>query len=119
MYLYLYILEPAFLEKVAKQEAEEKDTTQEIMETISEEIVNNDGLKQLVRKSKPTTNSTGERIFRYDIMISYCHADKELTYKINKFLADHGFKVWIDLDNMYGPGKKILFILLKQILYNF
>jgi hypothetical protein len=40
-------------------------------------------------------------------MISYCHADKELTYKIHKFLIDQGFKVWIDLDSMYGPGKKL------------
>ncbi len=46
-----------------------------------------------------------DRSFQYDIMISYCHTDKELTYKIHKFLIDKGFKVWIDLDNMYGPGK--------------
>jgi hypothetical protein len=38
-------------------------------------------------------------------MISYCHADKELVYRIQEFLADKGFKIWFDRDNMYGPGK--------------
>ena len=46
-----------------------------------------------------TTNS------QYDIMISYCHADKEIVYRIHKFLLDKGFKIWFDRDNIYGPGK--------------
>ncbi len=105
--LYVCILEPAFLEKVARQD-EEKNAANEVMETVIEEIINSDGQKQLVTKIKPTLDTTGERVFPYDIMISYCHADKELTYKIHKFLLDQGFKVWIDLDNMYGPGKTII-----------
>ena len=102
----LYILEPSFLEKIAKQEVEEKNATPEVMETVIEEIVNNDGQKQLVTTIKPSVDVSSERIFQYDIMISYCHADKELTYKIHKFLVDQGLKVWIDLDSMYGPGKR-------------
>jgi hypothetical protein len=94
------------LEKVAKQEAEEINAANQVMETVVEEIINSDGQKQLVTTIRPTLDSTGERTFQYDIMISYCHADKELTYKIHKFLLHKGFKVWIDLDNMYGPGKK-------------
>jgi len=43
--------------------------------------------------------------YEYDIMISYCHADKELVHRVQHFLADHGFKIWIDHDQMYGPGK--------------
>jgi hypothetical protein len=39
-------------------------------------------------------------------MISYCHEDKELVHKIHRFLADQGFKIWIDRDQIYGPGKK-------------
>ena len=102
------ISEPASLEKVAKQEEEQQAAVEGIMETIIEEIVNEDGQKQLVTKVKPVVNNTGERIYQYDMMISYCHADKELTYKIHKYLLDQGFKVWIDLDNMYGPGKNII-----------
>lgn len=37
-------------------------------------------------------------------MISYCHADKELVYRIHKYLSDKGFKIWLDRDNIYGPG---------------
>ncbi len=113
MCFYLYILEPAFLAKVAKQESEEQDAAKDVMETIIEEVVTVDGQKQLITRIQPATNSIGERTFQYDIMISYCHADKELTYKIHKFLVDQGFKVWIDLDNMYGPGKNIPMIFLE------
>lgn len=104
------VLEPAFLKKVAKQELEEKNAAKKVLETIVEEVVNIDGERQLVTTTKPVANSPKERTFEYDIMISYCHADKDLTYKIQKFLVEHGFKVWIDLDNMYGPGKKISMI---------
>jgi hypothetical protein len=41
-------------------------------------------------------------------MISYCHADKELVYRIQEFLANKGFKIWFDRDNMYGPGKNYI-----------
>jgi hypothetical protein len=108
--LYFTIVEPAFLKKLAKQEAEEKKATKEVLETVVEEVVNSDGQRQLVAITKPVNNSPEERTFEYDIMISYCHADKDLTYKIHRFLVDHGFKIWIDLDNMYGPGKKISII---------
>jgi hypothetical protein len=91
------------LEKVAEQEAEtnEKDTEAEI-------VIGENGTEQIVRTARRGSVTPSERSYRYDIMISYCHADKELTYKIHKFLIDQGFKVWIDLDNMYGPGKTIL-----------
>ncbi len=107
MYLYFSVLEPAFLKKVAKQEMDEKNAGKEVLETIVEEVINSDGQRQLVTTIKPVIHSTEERTFEYDIMISYCHADKELTYKIHKFLVERGFKIWIDLDNMYGPGEKI------------
>ena len=46
----------------------------------------------------------GERTFAYDMMISYCHADKEIVHKIYHFLEAQGFKIWIDLNHMHGPG---------------
>lgn len=48
--------------------------------------------------------------FEYDIMISYCHADKELVHKIHRYLADQGFKIWIDQEQIYGPGNHHPFI---------
>ena len=108
-YSHFSFLEPAYLRKVAKQEAEEEEekAVKEALGTIIEEVVTSDGQKQLIKRVKPVISSSDERTFEYDIMISYCHADKELTYKIHRFLVDIGFKVWIDLDNMYGPGKMI------------
>ncbi|CAF2529791.1 unnamed protein product [Rotaria sp. Silwood2] len=46
--------------------------------------------------------------YLYDIMISYCHADKQLVNRIHKFLVDKGFKVWIDRDNIYGPAMQAM-----------
>lgn len=95
--------EPASLEKVAQQEAEEEEEDSEMMTT--EVVIGADGNQQLITKVKPTISAPGERVFKYDIMISYCHADKDLCYKIHKFLVNQGFKIWLDLDNMHGPGR--------------
>jgi hypothetical protein len=89
------------LEKVAKEETN----------TVTEVVINDHGEEELVTTVKSSANIPGERTFEYDIMISYCHADKDLIYKIHKFLIAQDFKVWIDLDNMYGPGKFLLYIL--------
>lgn len=40
--------------------------------------------------------------YSYDIMISYSHQDKELVHKIYSKLLEDGFKIWMDLENMYG-----------------
>ena len=50
-------------------------------------------------------NKPNKEEFLYDIMISYCHADKELVYRVHQFLAEKGFKIWFDRDNIYGPGE--------------
>ena len=47
----------------------------------------------------PETNTPNER---YDIMISYSHANKELCYKIHQSLLQANFRVWLDFENMYG-----------------
>jgi hypothetical protein len=41
--------------------------------------------------------------YKYDIMISYCHKDKELCHRLYYRLLQSKFRVWIDLENMYGP----------------
>jgi hypothetical protein len=108
IYFYTYVLEPTSLEKVAKQEEEEQEGETVEKTATTEIVIGENGTEQIVRTMRPRSSTPSERSYRYDIMISYCHADKELTYKIHKFLIDQGFKVWIDLDNMYGPGKTIL-----------
>ncbi|CAM4836539.1 unnamed protein product [Rotaria magnacalcarata] len=95
---------PAMLERRAKKESEEKNEATSEMITVTEEIVKSDGTKEQVTVTKPAPQANRERIFQYDIMISYCHADKELIYKIHKFLLAEGFRIWIDLNNMFGPA---------------
>jgi len=99
----IVILEPAFLDKVAKREQEEAEQVEE--ESITREVViGTDGRKKMIT-TKRSSIAQAERVFQYDMMISYCHKDQELIKKIHKFLLDQGFKIWIDLNNMFGPGK--------------
>ncbi len=53
--------------------------------------------------------------YQYDIMISYCHTDKELVYRIHKFLSEKGLKIWFDRDHIYGPGMNNEF----HFIYNY
>ncbi|CAF3341477.1 unnamed protein product [Rotaria sp. Silwood1] len=39
---------------------------------------------------------------QYDMMISYCWAQKDLCHKINDRLEQDGYKVWLDRDEMRG-----------------
>jgi hypothetical protein len=64
------------------------------------EVVQSDGKKQEKEQDTPKKDE-----YQYDIMISYCHADKEAVYRIHKYLSDKGYKIWLDRDNIYGPGK--------------
>ena len=56
----------------------------------------------------PNENTTEKKIvpsiqkMSYDIMISYCHQDKTICHRLHKRLLADKFKVWIDLENMYG-----------------
>ncbi|CAF1273049.1 unnamed protein product [Adineta ricciae] len=38
----------------------------------------------------------------YDIMISYCHKDKDLCFQLYDRLQEDNFRVWIDRDQMHG-----------------
>nr|CAF4123563.1 unnamed protein product [Adineta steineri] len=39
---------------------------------------------------------------QYDIMISYCHRNKDLCHDIYDRLVNDGFRVWLDRENMFG-----------------
>jgi len=34
-------------------------------------------------------------------MISYCYNDKQIVYKIEQFLINEGFDVWLDRDILH------------------
>ncbi|CAF0720479.1 unnamed protein product [Adineta ricciae] len=98
------VQEPAFLEKVAKNQQNEAEGSQQQEIETTEVIIGPDGKEQIVTKTKRVDIAPAEQTFQYDMMISYCHADKDLIYKIHQFLLDQGFKIWIDLNNMFGPA---------------
>ncbi|CAF4376890.1 unnamed protein product, partial [Rotaria sp. Silwood2] len=47
-------------------------------------------------------NISDEEFKEYDMMISYCWAQKTLCHKINDRLEQEGYKVWLDRDEMRG-----------------
>ncbi|CAF3831953.1 unnamed protein product [Rotaria sp. Silwood1] len=59
-------------------------------------------LWKLEKEAEVVANSTNSKSYKYDIMISYSHSDRQLCYQIYERLVQDGFNVWIDRDNMYG-----------------
>ncbi|CAF1054547.1 unnamed protein product [Adineta steineri] len=55
------------------------------------------------RKLSPAQPFIPSQAHKYDIMISYCHRDKELSHRIYYRLLEDKFRVWMDVENMYGP----------------
>ncbi|CAF1201536.1 unnamed protein product [Rotaria sp. Silwood1] len=49
--------------------------------------------------AKPTTLTS----YKYDVMISYSHKDKEICLRIHQQLINDGFHVWLDKDCLRGP----------------
>lgn len=97
------------MEKIAKQKEEDKKKEEEATE-VTEVVIGEDGKETTVTKKVYANVGQTEPDFKYDMMISYCHADKELIHKIHNFLLEQGFKIWIDLNNMFGPGKRNYFL---------
>lgn len=97
---------------MAKQADEDSESETQV-------IIGADGKEQVVKTGKRGAAAQAEKVFEYDIMISYCHADKDLVKKIHKFLLEEGFKVWIDLENMFGPGRFLLHLDQRQIPLDF
>lgn len=97
-----------FLEQVVLKASKNKQAKLlNILEMIKtgKFVTGTDKKEQDIIKNHDNTSAVqDEPVFQYDIMISYCHADKDLVHKIYRFLLDQGFKIWIDLDNMFGPG---------------
>jgi hypothetical protein len=54
-----------------------------------------------------TNITSGNQKYKYDIMISYCYADKEIVHKIQLLLVNKGYNIWLDRDYNHGHGKTI------------
>ena len=52
------------------------------------------------REENMAINKSEEKNF--DIMISYCHREKEICKKLYEELVRSGYRVWIDYDQMHG-----------------
>jgi hypothetical protein len=59
----------------------------------------------MTKKQTETIAATDNRNFKYDMMISYCYADREIVYQIHQFLANEGFNIWLDRNNIHEQGK--------------
>ncbi|CAF1993812.1 unnamed protein product [Rotaria magnacalcarata] len=49
---------------------------------------------------KSTTQSAIS--YKYDIMLSYSHSDKDLCYRLHDRLTNDHFRVWLDREQMHG-----------------
>ena len=58
--------------------------------------------KEKESESKPKENSDDKDGKKYDIMISYCWAQKALCHQINDRLEQDKYNVWLDRDEMHG-----------------
>ena len=81
----------------------------EILDTIDKTIYQN--IKELVEQIKWNSNETTEKVHSTEethgkehIMISYNTASRELCLKIKEELESHGFKVWIDVNDIHGSS---------------
>ncbi|CAF4502919.1 unnamed protein product, partial [Rotaria sp. Silwood2] len=58
-----------------------------------------------------------ESKFQYDAMISYSHKDKEICRRIHDTLIADNFRVWIDLERMYGVMMQAMADAIEQSRY--
>ncbi|CAF2614297.1 unnamed protein product [Rotaria sp. Silwood2] len=76
-----------------------------VIETILKGCVKPDGNfwnPYPMENTSQTTSNSLPSSSSYDVMISYCHHDKDLCHKLYERLVQDGYRVWIDLENMYG-----------------
>ncbi|CAF3785518.1 unnamed protein product [Rotaria socialis] len=46
--------------------------------------------------------------YEYDLMISYCHADKDIVHKIQKFLTNEGYNIWINRSHKHRQAMEVV-----------
>ena len=53
-------------------------------------------------KLVPTATADANSTYKYDIMLSYSHNDRNLCHRLHDCLVKDNFRVWIDRDHMHG-----------------
>jgi formyltetrahydrofolate hydrolase len=43
--------------------------------------------------------------YKYDIMISYCSADKDIVHNVQQFLVNEGYNIWSERNHNNEQGK--------------
>ncbi len=82
-----------FLDELKKLLASTEDNGKRVAEGI---------FWKLEQEKKPIEVTLDPSSDQYDIMISYCHRNKDLCHAIYDRLTKDGFRVWLDRENMYG-----------------
>ncbi|UJR19088.1 hypothetical protein I4U23_022219 [Adineta vaga] len=70
-------------------------------EKFKKEAEENESNEQTTEEKKESTDDK-EKPEQYDMMISYCWAQKEVCHQINDRLEKEGYSVWLDRDEMRG-----------------
>jgi hypothetical protein len=66
------------------------------------------------RENAKSTTISADRKYKNDIMISYCYNDKQIVYKIEQFLINEGFDVWLDRDILHRQSN---FVIRSIVIY--
>ncbi|CAF1549758.1 unnamed protein product, partial [Rotaria sp. Silwood1] len=103
-----------FVDHVKQLRDSEKKDVSKMAHGIMWKIEDEEKFKQRgeqKNKEKPQNDKSGDDAskgrsdtdsIQYDMMISYCWAQKDLCHKINDRLEQDGYKVWLDRDEMRG-----------------
>ncbi|CAF3376261.1 unnamed protein product [Rotaria socialis] len=65
-------------------------------------LVKRSEFQEKIQQSNGEIKNIYNQKYKYDIMISYCHDDKDMVNKIQQFLADEDFKIFCELNNPQG-----------------
>ena len=85
-----------------KLEGEDKFIEEADAKKASHEKSKEDKPEKEKSGTKKQEEKAKEEPEHYDMMISYCWAQKELCHKINDRLENDGYSVWLDRDEMHG-----------------
>jgi cell division septation protein DedD len=83
------------------EESKSKNKEPEEGKSKKEEAEESKSDKEPTKETKESKDDK-EKPEQYDMMISYCWAQKELCHKINDRLEKDGYSVWLDRDEMRG-----------------
>ncbi|CAF1217778.1 unnamed protein product [Adineta ricciae] len=92
--------EEKFMKEAEEKESKE-ESTDDRKEPADDKKESADNKKESEDDKKESEDSV-KKPEQYDMMISYCWAQKELCHRINDRLEKDGYSVWLDRDEMRG-----------------